>query len=355
MRTVGVEEEFLLVDAHGYPVGVAGAAADDAQVELELMEQMVETGTSPCLDAGDLAEQLRQRRHVVARAAADAGARLVAVATSPQPVRSSVTATARYQHILAEFGLTAREQLTCGCHVHVEVADADEGVAVLDRIGPWLPTLLALSANSPFWQGQDSGYASYRSQVWRRWPTAGPSDPFGSADAYEAVLEGLIASGAALDSGMVYFDARLSQRYPTVEVRVADVCLRSPHALLLALLARALVETAARGELATGPAAGGRAELLRAAAWRAARSGLRGPLVHPLTLRQEPADAVVAALLEQLRPVLAEQAEWELAQVLWTDVLTRGTGAQEQRGWASGGLSEVLRHAAEATLASHGR
>ena len=339
----------------GHPVGVAGTAADGVLVELERMEQMLETGTASSALARDRAERLAQRRRAAARAAQDAGARLVALATSPQPASSSVTAKPRHRRMLAEFGLTAREQLTCGCHVHVEVVDADEGVAVLDRIGPWLACLLALSANSPFWHGEDTGYSSYRSQVWRRWPTAGPTDPFGTPAQYAAVVDGLVASGAALDAGMIYFDARLSQRYPTVEIRVPDVCLRAPDALLLGLLARGLVETASRGRLEAGPPAGRRAELLRAAAWLAARHGLQGPLVNPLTLSTQRAPDVINLLLDQVRPVLLEHGEWDLATRLWSGLRARGTGAQEQRAWAADGLTELIRRAAVATVATSAR
>jgi carboxylate-amine ligase len=351
MRTVGVEEEFLLVDPEGRPVGVAGIAASGSTVQLELMEQMLETGTRPCADAAELADQLATHRRTAARAAPDAGAHLVALATSPLPTSASVTDDPRYRRMVAEFGLTGREQLTCGCHVHVEVADDEEGVAVLDRIGPWLPCLLAISANSPFWQGEDTGYASYRSQVWRRWPTAGPTAPFGSAAAYRSVVAGLVASGAALDEKMVYFDARLSSRYPTVEVRAADVCLRQQDALLLGIVVRALVETAARDRLAPVPEPGTRTQLLQAAAWRAGRSGVCGPLVHPLTLAQAPAAEVVGALFDQLEDVLVEQGEADLVAELWSGLLARGSGAVEQRAWAAAGLREVLDRAGEATMA----
>lgn len=350
MRTVGVEEEFLLVDPAGRPVGVAALAAESATVELELMEQMLETGTQPCLAARELAEQLGQRRRGAALAARDAGARLVALATSPLAGTPTVTGSPRYQRMLAEFGITAREQLTCGCHVHVEIADAEEGVAVLDRIGPWLPGLLAVSANSPFWQGADTGYASFRSQVWRRWPTAGPTAPFGSAGAYAETVDALVATGAALDPAMVYFDARLSQRYPTVEVRAADVCLRPQDALLVAVLVRALVETAARDALSGHPLPGVGVEVLRGAAWRAGRHGLGDGLVHPATGYRAPAAEVIGALLAHVRPVLAEQDEWDLVETLWTDLRSRGTGADEQRRWAGGGLAEVVFQATDATL-----
>ena len=350
MRTVGVEEEFLLVDEGGAPVGLAQEAAGD-RVQLELKEEMLETGTEPCLTLNDLDAEVRRQRLVAARAAEAAGARLAALATSPLPVTSSVTAAFRYRRIAAEYGLTAREQLTCGCHVHVQVADDEEGVAVLDRIGTWLPVLLAMSANSPFWNGVDSGYASYRSQVWQRWPTAGPTGTFGSATAYHDVVDALIATGSALDRAMVYFDARLSDRYPTLEIRVADVCLRAEDTVLVAALARALVETAAREAAAGLPVPAVRPEVLRGAGWKAGRAGLRGPLVHPTLLTQVPAADAVGALIDHVIPVLAEAGEDDLVAGGWQRLLSRGSGADEQRFWAVDGVPAVVGHAVAATLA----
>ncbi len=350
MRTVGVEEEFLLVDDAGAPVSLAQEAAGGG-VQLELKEEMLETGTVPCLTIGELEAEVRHQRLVAASAAEAAGARLAALGTSPLPVTSSVTAAFRYRRIAAEYGLTAREQLTCGCHVHVRVADDDEGVAVLDRIGPWLPVLLAMSTNSPFWNGVDSGYASYRSQVWQRWPTAGPTGTFGSAAAYHELVDALVATGSALDRAMIYFDARLSERYPTLEIRVADVCLRAEDTVLVAALSRALVETAAR-EAAEGlPTPNVRPELLRGAGWRAGRAGLRGPLVHPRSFTQVPAAEAVGALIEHVRPVLAEAGEDDLVAAAWQRLLARGSGAEEQRIWAVDGVPAVVAAAVAATLA----
>ncbi len=350
MRTVGVEEEFLLVDDEGSPVGLAQEAAGGS-VQLELKEEMLETGTDPCLTLEELAADVRKQRRVAAAAAESAGARLAALGTSPLPVTSSVTAAFRYRRIAAEYGLTAREQLTCGCHVHVQVADDDEAVAVLDRIQPWLPILLAMSSNSPFWNGVDSGYASYRSQVWQRWPTAGPTGTFGSADAYHEVVDALVATGSALDRAMIYFDARLSQRYPTLEIRVADVCLRAEDTVLLGALARALVETSAR-EAADGvPLPRARPELLRGAGWRAGRAGLRGPLVHPERFTQVPAAEAVGALVDHVRPALAEAGEEAMVAAAWQRLLARGSGAEEQRFWAVDGVPAVVEGAVAATLA----
>jgi carboxylate-amine ligase len=227
MRSFGVEEELLLVDADsGAPIAHAEAVTagdDDTTPETELKREQIETGTTPCTTLGELAGQIRSRRRAAAEAAERNGSRAVALATSPVAVTPSATPGDRYLRMTEQYALTAQEQLTCGCHVHVSTSSEEEGVGILDRIRPWLPPLLAMTANSPFWQENDSGYASYRHQVWGRWPSAGPTDLFGTPKTYHETVRTMIESGALLDEGMVYFDARISRSYPTVEIRVADV------------------------------------------------------------------------------------------------------------------------------------
>ena len=200
-----------------------------------------------------------------------------------------------------QFGQTARDQLTCGCHVHVSIDDDGRGRAHPRPPAARGPRCCWPSAgNSPSWQGAATGYASL--------PLAGVG-PLADRRTHRAVRRrGRLprgdrraagAPGTILDDGMVYFDARLSSRYPTVEVRVADVCLDAEDAALQAALVRGLAETAT-----TGPAAQPRTELLRAATWRAARSGLTGDLVSPLTGTPLPAADVVAQLVDHVRPAL---------------------------------------------------
>jgi carboxylate-amine ligase len=321
-----------------------------AALTSELTRQQIETNTRPCSSLEELASEVRRWRRVAGEAARNQGVAIAALATSPLPVDPSISFSSRYQRMVAEFGRIAEEQLTCGCHVHVQIESEPEGVAVLDRIRGWLPCLLALSANSPFWQGQDSGYASYRSQVWGRWPSAGPTEIFGSAEIYHATTQAMIESETFLDLGMVYFDARLSREHPTVEVRVADVCLLADDAVLLAALTRALVETAARSWRAGVPPVPVRTEVLRLASWRAGRSGLDGTLVTPGG-KPEPAPQVIRSLIDHVRPVLADLGELDIVEGLVKAVLSRGTGATAQRQAyrLNGQLTDVVAHAVKAT------
>ncbi len=365
MRTVGVEEELLLIDANtGVPTAVAGtvlrSAADEAvpdgDLAAELQQQQIELETAPTENLADLAEHLLGWRRAADERARDSGARVAALGTSPLPVEPTLTPDSRYRAMAELLKLTAAEQLTCGCHVHVAVTDDDEGVAVLDRIRIWLPILLALSANSPYWQGRDSGYASFRSQAWTRFPSAGPTEVFGSAAAYHRRTEALVDSGVLLDRGMIYFDARLSYKYPTVELRVTDVCLYAADAVLVAALARALVETAAREAADGRPAPDVATDLLRMAGWRAGRSALDGDLLDPYDCRPRPAADVVATLLGHVRPALQDSGDEELVLDGLRRVQRRGTGATTQRSLAeqTSDLSQLTRAAAELTVAGTG-
>jgi carboxylate-amine ligase len=369
VRSVGVEEELLLVEpetgqalamAESVMQAVAQAAArpgagpaGEAEecLEYELQRQQLETNTEPCTALDDLGRELRRCRAAAVGAAARAGAAVAALATAPTAVEPKVTAQSRYQRIADTFGLTAQEQLSCGCHVHVEIGSPDEGVAVLDRIGPWLAPLLALSANSPFWQDTDSSYASFRYQVWGRWPSSGPTGAFGTARAYRETLDLMTSTSTLLDTGMVYFDARLSQHYPTIEIRICDVCLYAEDAVLIAALCRALVETAAREWRAGTAVPKARAEVLRLAAWRASRSGLEDVLINPVTWRPEPATATADALVRHVGDALADAGDTGTVAALMAAVLRRGNGARFQREAyrRSGDLAGVVSGAVAAT------
>ncbi|MFF9283166.1 glutamate--cysteine ligase 2 [Streptomyces griseosporeus] len=351
MRTVGVEEELLLVDPEsGEPKALAAAALARAEqddtcqevFEKELYDQMLEFATRPQSGMAELRAEIVRCRQEAARHAGETGCAVAALATSPLPVNPSFGVGRRYRWMAEQYGISTR--LVCGCHVHVSVESDEEGVAVVDRVRPWLPVLSALSANSPFWQGRDTSYSSYRNRVWSRWPSAGPTEVFGSVEAYRQRVDDMVATGAILDEAMVYYDIRLSARYPTVEFRVADVCLDVDTTVLVATLARGLVETAAREWRAGREPAEHSVSLLRLASWRAARSGLEGELLHPETMRPAPAAEVVDALLEHVGPALADSGDLETARASCARVLRKGNGARVQRDLyeRTGSLREVV-------------
>ncbi|MDX6325117.1 MAG: glutamate---cysteine ligase / carboxylate-amine ligase [Nocardioidaceae bacterium] len=310
VRTVGVEEELMLVDPASHRITAVasralrshGTSGDDedrgAEVEAELYQQQIELATEPCTTLSELRDAIVRARRTVAEVSGAVGALAVAV---PTPVLAEgperLTQKPRYERIREEYGEVARQALVCGMHVHVEVRDEREAIAVVDGVRPWLPVLLALSANSPFMRGEDTGYASWRSQVWSRWPAAGPREAFDGPDTYAETGRLLQEWGAVLDEGMLYYDVRRAADWPTVELRVADVCTEVDDSLLVAALSRGLVSTLVADFRASRPLPEGvwRTDLLRAAQWRAARYGMASTLVHPLRRELAPAREVVAA------------------------------------------------------------
>jgi len=372
-RTVGVEEELMLVDPgtgllsqaseqvvaaarsrEGQDAATDGDPSAGESVEQELFLAQLETNSRPCTTLSDLRASVVAGRVEALKAADTAGCAAVAVAT---PVlgwdrdEQQPTPRSRYQHIVDEFGDTSG--MVGGMHVHVGVDD-EEAVPVLDHLRPWLPVLLALSANSPYDAGRDTGHASWRSQVWGRWPTAGPTEPYGDLAGYRAATDAVVRTGAALDRGMLYLDARIAERFPTVEIRVSDVCTDLDDVILVAALGRALVTTVAARASRGEPVPTWRVELLRAARWRAARYGLADDLVHPVERRLRKPRDVVGDLLAFVGDALEESGDRDLVDALVEHLFARGTGATRQRSAyeATGSLVEVVHDLIERTRAS---
>jgi len=357
--TIGVEEEFLLVDDTGEPVGANHAVAKEAkargvQLQLELTSCQVETTSRVVSTADELHAELSRLRRVAADAASACGARLLAVALPPSvPHHFPITDTPRYRKIGDNFGMIAHEQGICGCHVHVAVPNRKTAVVVSNWLRPWLPLLLALTANSAIYRNADTGYASWRSILWARWPSAGPPPFFESVDDYDATVNMLIKTGAVLDDGMVYWDVRPSSRFPTIEVRVADVPSTVAETVLLATLIRAAVMTALDAFERGGTPPRVAAETLRAAYWKAARDGLDGRAIDlPDGLGAVPTRDLLVEFVARVRPALDALGEHRRVSDELERLAEHGNGAMRQRrAWCRrGDVADVIAEAATARL-----
>jgi carboxylate-amine ligase len=338
--TVGVEEEYPVVDAAtGELSRHAGTVLDEAERRLgeaaqpELQSSQVEAGTAVCESLAEVRRELRRMRRAMLDAAAQEGCRIAAAGTHPTAAwrDQEVTSKQRYLALEAEGRRVARETVIFGCHVHVACGDGETTVGVMNRSRPWLPVLLALSASSPFWEGEDTGFASYRTILFRRWPTAGAPHWFSGRAEYDTLVRALTAAGTIPDATRVYWDVRPSARYPTLEYRVADACQTVDEAVMIAGLTRALASVLQRDEVAGVAPLNPRPELLEAAVWQAAREGLDGELVDVESPGRVPAAQLVDRLLERVRPVLEERGERDEVEALVRQTLRHGNGAIRQR------------------------
>ncbi|SCE95080.1 carboxylate-amine ligase [Micromonospora coriariae] len=359
LRTVGVEEEFLLVDPH---TGAAVPAVDlvleqvpaelRGQVEREFQTSQIEIGSPPGLELSSIRHSLAVLRRALADAAERAGVRLLAIGTGPVdgPV-PPVVDKPRFDRMIERFRLLVPGPGNNGMHVHVGVPDPETGVQVLNHVRPWLPMLHAVTTNSPFARGEDTGYASWRSVEWERWPSVAPTPWLESHEHYERLIRQLIASGVMLDEGMLYWYARLSAKYPTVELRIGDVCPSVDDAVLVAALVRALVATAMADVEAGRPALRTDHHLLVGAHWRAAHDGLEGDGVDVTTGELRPAWELLDRFVERMRPALEQHGDWAEVTDLLSGLRRHGSGAARQRAVfaRTGRLIDVVQDVARQT------
>ncbi|MEU5789657.1 glutamate--cysteine ligase [Micromonospora purpureochromogenes] len=360
--TLGVEEEFLLLDpATGESLPVADRVLDTLsgtareQSRQEFRHSMVEMVTPVCTDLAQLREHLVALRGAAAQAAEAAGARLVAVGATPVcEAHRTVPDEQRYHAMSRRFGPVAHDPAVCGCHIHVGVPDRELAVQVCNHLRPWLPVVQALTANSPLHDGRDTGHASWRSMQLERWPSIGPTPHFESVADYDATVQELIAAGIMLDAAMVYWYARPSAGYPTVEIRVGDVCPTVDDTVLVAALVRALVATMADDVRAGVRATEIRDCLVAAAHWRAAHNGVDGDLIDLRGGGARPAWDLIDELLVTVTPALTRHGDLDPVLCQLDRIRRGGTGATRQRrimARTDGDVQAVLDHLTAQTTA----
>ncbi|MFF4451382.1 glutamate--cysteine ligase [Streptomyces goshikiensis] len=358
--TVGVEEEFLLVDARtlrvvpAAPLVLDTAAGLPQELHPEGTRYQVEISTPVAHSAVTLRAELAALRRTLARAARAHGCRLLAAPSPVVALEGPLHLTddeprQREQH--RRFGALTDTLVSCGRHIHIGTLDVDTAVAVSNRVRPWLPTLIALAANSPFWGGRDTGHASWRAMAWAGWPSAGLPPHFTSTAHFRRSVQTLLGSGAALDTKMVYWDLRPSGHWPTLEIRAPDMSPDIDTAVLQAELARALVAKALQEISEHRPEPAIRDDVLRLARWRAAHDGLEGFGLDPYTGAELPAADLAEALLDHVAPDLAAAGDLDHAAKTMAGLLRDGSGAHRQRAAYARrqDLTDVLRHLTDET------
>lgn len=336
--TVGVEEEFTLLDPCSGAVVPAAVeiireCGYPTRVVTESMRFMVETRTPVCTTLAEVHDALATMRRRVAAVANRHGAMVVATGVAPfgLPDPPPVTDEPRYNELARRFPVAMRTNGTCGCHVHVGVPTRQVAVDALLRLRAGLPPLIALTANSPIWEGEITGWASRRFLLASRWPTLMPAPPVRSVEEYDQMVDQAVAAGRALDRRSVYFLARLSPRYPTIEVRAADMSLTAEEAVAYAGLVRALVGMGIDDVAAGRPMVPVRQELLRRSCRSAARAGLGGMMIDPQSGRPIRSWELIDAMVARVRPQLRAHGDEALVLSTINRLRAVGGGADRQR------------------------
>ena len=363
--TLGVEEEYMLLDSETFDLvqhidtflaTVVGHELE-AQMKAELMQSVVEIATPVCRNAGEVDRELRKLREYVASVAQSHSLRVGSSGTHPFSLfeRQRITARDRYRALVDQLQYIARRELIFGLHVHVAVDDPEKAIQVVNGLLLDLPTLLALSANSPFWRGEPTGLSSTRQLVFAAFPRSGPPPRFRDYADYAEVVGQLEKTGCIADYTHIWWDIRPHPRLGTVEIRVCDAVTRVEHAVALAAYCQALVkmysERFDRGEEIRSY----HRILTSENKWLAARYGLEAPLMDLETGRRNraPVAQLVRRRLKELVPHARELgSEGELEGI--QDLLSHGSGAERQLRVfnANRDLVEVVREIADATEAT---
>ena len=364
--TLGVEEEYFLVDCETLDATPANelvlqqCSLDGVDAAAEMQACTVEIGTPVCASAREVEQALLKARRDLDGRASQFGCRLAAVPTHPfAGLEQTITNGARYQWVSDQYGWVAHRTMTCGMHVHVGIPSMERGVPLLNDLRAYAPLLLALSANSPFVDGVDTGLASVRNRVAGLYPRAGIPPAVSSWPAYQAQQRALGMAGFVSSSKDLWWAVRLHPTWQTVELRVCDVQLAAAHAAAIAALMQALCRMIDHEE--GGRTIGRFAEvpdvMFEENLWSAARHGVSGTMIDIDTLTPAcdgaeavPTKVALERLLARLEPWLLDAGNAEALEV--ARELIGANGACRQRAFhqRSGSLVDLMRRVVEATV-----
>ncbi len=336
--TVGVEEEFQIVDPHTWELRshvsellAPGATRLGDQIKRELHQSIVEVGTKICRNVNELEDEIHHIRHELTSAAEGRGLAIAAAGTHPFSHWKDqvISPGERYETIVEELQMLARSLLIFGLHVHVAMPDKQTTIDVMNMVRYFLPHLLALSTSSPFWMGRDTGLKSVRTAIFRGFPRTGLPEHFETWSEYEAYVQTLVDLRCIDNAKKIWWDVRPHPTFGTLEFRVCDVPTRAIDTVALAALVQAIVFKLYRLYIKNMGFRLYRPMLIQENKWRAARYGLDGSLIDWGKKTEVPMRELTVELLGFVDDVVDELgSRRQVTGIL--DILRDGTSADRQ-------------------------
>ncbi|HKE00695.1 MAG TPA: carboxylate-amine ligase [Planctomycetota bacterium] len=340
--SIGIEEEFQVVDpvtrelrSHVEEIFDAGRKLLKERIKPELHQSVVEIATGICPDIRAARQDVAATRAAIVRLAREQGLAIAAAGTHPFShwADVSITPNPRYEQLIQDFQTVARANLIFGLHVHVGVEDRELAIGIMNEARYFLPHVLALSVNSPFWLGRETGWMSYRTKVFDKFPRTNIPDEFGSFGDFEDLVTMLLKTHCIADAKQIWWDVRPHPHFPTLEYRICDIPMRFDETITLAALLQAITVKLYRIRRKNLGWRTYRRELLMENKWRAARWGVAGKLIDFGKAEEFPTPLLIEELLEFVDDVVDDLgSREEVNRVRW--ILENGTGADRQlRVW----------------------
>lgn len=336
--TLGIEEEFQVIDpetrelrSHLAEMFAEGEERMGEQIKREMHQPVIEVGTNICADMREARREVTKLRTEIVRLARANGLRIAAAGTHPFTHWSNVEITdhERYAKLIYDLQMVARANLIFGLHVHVAVEDPDTRIHIMNAVRYFLPHVFALSVNSPFWCGTNTGWKSYRAKVFERFPRTGIPDYFGSAAEYEDFVKTLVVTGCIDNAKKIWWDVRPHPFFPTLEYRICDVPMRIDETLCFAALFQALTYKLYRLYSRNQGWRLYRRSLIAENKQRAARWGIGGKLIDLGKRVELPTESLLQELLAFIDDVVDDLGSREEVNYVY-EIVQRRTGADRQ-------------------------
>ena len=360
--TLGVEEEYMVIDpktreltSHDQKIVEIASAVFKDQVKAEMHQAVVEVGTGVCRNVEEAHQDISRLRKGVSEIANSLGLKIGAAGTHPFSnwTQQLITPNPRYDAIVNEMQEAARSNLIFGLHVHVGIADKNLAIHIMNTIRYFLPHIYALSTNSPFWEGRNTGFKSFRTKVFDKFPRTGVPEDFVDWDDFKNYVNLLIKTGCIDNAKKIWWDVRVHPFFDTIEFRICDVPMLVEESIALAALFQALVAKLCKLREQNMSFILYRRALINENKWRASRYGIDGKMIDFGKQMEVNTRALILELLDFVDDVVDELDSRNAINVVHK-ILNQGTGADRQLAvyQETGSLQKVVDYIVDQTVLS---